>query len=166
MTTGKGAGGKGGKGGKGGEGDAGRDRGGFKASRHGAGKGDGESPAKRASASGNKAEQKRAAEERERAGRQHTSHEGSRFLRGQRIDPRPIDGRETTAELIERTSSLIFLVICWVLSLIMPRVVRSSKITVIRSWESSREMKMFSLLPCWNMVLNSASPSRRASPRA
>ncbi len=71
-----------------------RDRGGFKASRHG-------TPAQRASPAGNKAEQKRAAEEREKAGRQHTSHEGSRFLRGQRIDPRPIDGAETAADLID-----------------------------------------------------------------
>jgi deoxyhypusine synthase len=70
-----------------------RERGGFKASRHGDGK--------RASAAGNKAEQKRAAEERESAGQQHTSHEGSRFLRGQRIDPRPIDGRESVADLID-----------------------------------------------------------------
>ena len=86
-------------------GDDGRPRGGFKASRHGAGTGDAKAPAKRASASGNKAEQKRAAERRERAGKDqpHTSHEGSRFLRGQRIDPRPIDGRETTADLIEGT---------------------------------------------------------------
>ena len=72
-----------------------RARGGFKASRHGEGT--------RASAAGNKAEQKRAAEAREAAGRQHTSHEGSRFLKGQRIEPRPISGRETAAELIEGT---------------------------------------------------------------
>jgi deoxyhypusine synthase len=78
-----------------GAGNGGRERGGFKASRHGDGK--------RASAAGNKAEQKRAAEQREAAGRQHTSHEGSRFLKGQRIDPRPITGRETAAELIEGT---------------------------------------------------------------
>jgi deoxyhypusine synthase len=78
-----------------GAGNGGRERGGFKASRHGDGK--------RASAAGNKAEQKRAAEQREAAGRQHTSHEGSRFLKGQRIEPRPITGRETTAELIEGT---------------------------------------------------------------
>lgn len=77
---------------------SGRDRGGFKASRHGDAK---KKDASRASAAGNKAEQKRAAEERERAGRQHTSHEGSRFLRGQRIDPRPIDGRESAADLID-----------------------------------------------------------------
>jgi deoxyhypusine synthase len=80
-----------------------RERGGFKASRHGAGKEGAKSPAKRASPAGNKAEQKRAAEQRERAGKEHTSHEGSRFLRGQRIDPRPITGRETVAELIEGT---------------------------------------------------------------
>ena len=83
-----------------GKGD-GRERGGFKASRHGAGK--------KASAAGPKAEQKRAAEERERAGSGHgsgaqkTSHGGSRFLRGQRIDPRRIDGKETIADLIDGT---------------------------------------------------------------
>ena len=70
-------------------------RGGFKASRHGEGK--------KASAAGNKAEQKRAAEEREHAGAQHTSHEGSRFLQGRRIDPRRIDGSETAADLIDGT---------------------------------------------------------------
>jgi deoxyhypusine synthase len=72
-----------------------RERGGFKASRHGDGK--------RASAAGPKGEQKRAAEHREHAGTQHTSHESSRFLRGQRIDPRPIDGTETAADLIDAT---------------------------------------------------------------
>jgi deoxyhypusine synthase len=72
-----------------------RERGGFKASRHGA-------PA-RASASGPKAQQKQAAEERERAGAAHTSHEKSRFLRGQRIDPRRIDGRESVVDLIDGT---------------------------------------------------------------
>ncbi|HEU4641459.1 MAG TPA: deoxyhypusine synthase [Gemmatimonadaceae bacterium] len=77
--------------------DAGRERGGFKRSRHGDGK------AKRASAAGPKSEQKRAAEEREKAGAQHTSHERSRFLQGQRIDPRRIDGRESVVELIEGT---------------------------------------------------------------
>jgi deoxyhypusine synthase len=73
----------------------GRERGGFKSSRHGAGS--------RATASGNKAEQKRAAEAREKSGAEHTSHAGSRYLRGQRIDPRRIDGTETAAELIEGT---------------------------------------------------------------
>ena len=85
------------------KGNADRDRGGFKASRHGDGK--------RASAAGPKAEQKRLAEERERALRGpelrergeavHTKHERSRFLRGQKIDPRRIDGSETVAELVE-----------------------------------------------------------------
>jgi deoxyhypusine synthase len=48
-----------------------------------------------------KASQKRAAEERERGGLQHTAHEGSKYLRGPRIDPRPIDGKETVADLID-----------------------------------------------------------------
>ena len=81
-------------------GNDGRERGGFKSSRHGS---------KRASAAGPKGEQKRAAEERESraasggAGVQHTSHEKSRFLRGQRIEPRPIDGHESAADLIDST---------------------------------------------------------------
>ncbi len=58
---------------------------------------------KRATASGPKAKQKRAAEERERKGQQHTSHERSRFLRGQKIEPSPITGSETAADLIDRT---------------------------------------------------------------
>ena len=58
---------------------------------------------KRSSAAGPKADQKRAAEEREQAGAQHTSHEASRFLRGQRIDPRRIDGKESVKDLIEGT---------------------------------------------------------------
>src|SRR6266404_4713887 len=70
----------------------GRGRGGFKSSRHG-----------KASAAGPKAQQKLAAEEREKKGEQHTAHETSRFLKGQRIDPRRIDGKETVAELIEGT---------------------------------------------------------------
>ena len=72
-----------------------RDRGNVKASRHGA-------PA-RSSASGPKAQQKQAAEERERAGAAHRLHEKSRFLRGQRIDPRRIDGTESVVDLIEGT---------------------------------------------------------------
>jgi deoxyhypusine synthase len=79
-----------------GGGDGARERGGFKASRHGAGK-------SKASAAGNKSEQKRAAEERERAGAAHTSHEGSPFLRGGRIAPRRIDGSESAADLIDGT---------------------------------------------------------------
>jgi deoxyhypusine synthase len=58
---------------------------------------------KRSSAAGPKAEQKRAAEEREQAGVKHTAHEASRFLRGQRIDPRRIDGKETVTDLIDGT---------------------------------------------------------------
>jgi deoxyhypusine synthase len=73
-------------------GDAGRARGGFKASRHGAGK---------ASAAGPKAEQKKAAEARERAGVRHEAGEKSKYLRGPRIEPRAIDGRESTADLID-----------------------------------------------------------------
>jgi deoxyhypusine synthase len=77
-----------------------RERGGFKASRHGDGK---QGKPQRASAAGPKGEQKRAAEARESAGAQHTSHEGSRFLQGKRIDPRPIDGTETAADLIDNS---------------------------------------------------------------
>ena len=57
---------------------------------------------KRASAAGPKAHQKRAAEERERAGHRGGAAK-SRFLRGQPIDPRRIDGSETVAELIDGT---------------------------------------------------------------
>jgi len=81
------------KGGGNGAGEGGRrERGGFKSSRHG-----------KASAAGPKAQQKLAAEEREKRGQQHTAHEASRFLKGQRIDPRRIDGEETAADLIEGT---------------------------------------------------------------
>src|SRR5688500_15759253 len=60
---------------------------------------------KRSSAAGPKAEQKRAAEEREKgsAASRDGSHGGSRFLKGQRIEPKRIDGTETAAELIEHT---------------------------------------------------------------
>ena len=58
-------------------------------------------PAKRPSAAGPKGEQKRAAEKRERDGARHTSHERSKFLRGERIEPKPINGAETTADLID-----------------------------------------------------------------
>jgi deoxyhypusine synthase len=63
----------------------------------------GSAPRKRASAAGPKGEQKRAAEERELAGERHTSHESSRYLRGDRIAPKRIDGTETAADLIEGT---------------------------------------------------------------
>ncbi|HEY5219382.1 MAG TPA: deoxyhypusine synthase [Gemmatimonadaceae bacterium] len=72
-----------------------RERGGFKASRHGTGE--------RASAAGPKAAQKHAAEQRERAGERHNAAENSRFLRGGKIDPRRIDGRETVADLVDGT---------------------------------------------------------------
>ncbi len=82
------------KGGRGSRGDSGkRDRGGFKASRHGTGK--------RASPAGPKAAQKRAAEAREAAGDGRSKAHESRFLRGQAISPSPITGRETAAELID-----------------------------------------------------------------
>jgi deoxyhypusine synthase len=71
---------------------AGRARGGFKASRH---------APHRSSAAGPKADQKRAAEAREDAGVRHESGEKSKYLRGPRIDPRPIDGTETAADLID-----------------------------------------------------------------
>lgn len=71
--------------------DSGRERGGFKASRHGG----------KASAAGPKAAQKRAAEEREAAGMKHTSHEKSKYLRGDRIMPNGIDGKESVADLID-----------------------------------------------------------------
>ena len=74
-----------------GDSGTGRERGGFKASRHG----------KRSSAAGPKGEQKRAAEEREHAGARHTSHEKNRFLRGESISPNPIDGTESVADLID-----------------------------------------------------------------
>ena len=57
----------------------------------------------KASAAGNKSEQKRAAEHRETAGAAHTAHDGSRFLQGGRIAPRRIDGSETAADLIDAT---------------------------------------------------------------
>jgi deoxyhypusine synthase len=57
----------------------------------------------RASAGGPKATQKRAAEEREQQGHGARGGGGNRFLRGQKIDPRRIDGSETVADLIEGT---------------------------------------------------------------
>ena len=81
--------------------DNGRGRGGFKASRHGT----------KASAAGPKSMQKRAAEERERAatGVTHRASDGlpkhtpghNRFLSGEAISPRGIDGSETAADLID-----------------------------------------------------------------
>lgn len=72
-----------------------RERGGFKASRHGTGQ--------RASAAGHKGAQKRAAEEREREGTPPPAHHSSRLLAGGPIAPRRIDGSESAADLIDST---------------------------------------------------------------
>jgi deoxyhypusine synthase len=74
----------------------GRERGGFKASRHG-------TATARASASGPKAAQKRAAEAREASGKKVATAAASRFLKGKRIAPRRIDGAETVVQLIDGT---------------------------------------------------------------
>ena len=58
---------------------------------------------KRASASGPKSSQKKAAEAREKSGKAHVSGSGNRFLRGGRIDPRKINGKERIVDLIEGT---------------------------------------------------------------
>jgi len=71
-----------------------RARGGFKASRHGDGAG-------RASAGGNKAEQKRAAEARESKSHKVGTKATSSFLRGKKIDPRKLDGTESVVQLVE-----------------------------------------------------------------
>ena len=70
-----------------------RERGGFKASRHGTGK--------RPSPAGPKAAQKRAAEAREAGGDGRSKAQQSRFLAGQPIAPVAITGRETASELID-----------------------------------------------------------------
>lgn len=74
----------------------GRDRGGFKASRHGA-----KSAPKGASAAGDKAAQKRAAEQREAKSAKVGTKAASTFLRGKKIDPRKLDGTETVVQLVE-----------------------------------------------------------------
>src|SRR5262249_24839983 len=63
----------------------------------------GAAAARRAWGGGRKGCQRRAANERERSGARHTSKETSRFLRGERIDPRRIDGSESAADLIDGT---------------------------------------------------------------
>jgi deoxyhypusine synthase len=75
---------------------AGRDRGGFKASRHGAGTG-----GAKASAGGDKSAQKRAAEAREAKSPKVGTRAQSTFLRGKKIDPRKLDGTETVVQLVE-----------------------------------------------------------------
>ena len=80
----------------------GRERGGFKASRHGASRPNAVG-SKRSSAAGPKAAQKKAAEDRERAGAAHAAHDSSRFLRGGKIEPLRITGQESAADLIDGT---------------------------------------------------------------
>ncbi|MBK6305816.1 MAG: deoxyhypusine synthase [Gemmatimonadetes bacterium] len=58
---------------------------------------------KRASASGPKSSQKKAAEAREQAGKAHGAGPASRFLKGGRIDPRKINGKEKVVDLIDGT---------------------------------------------------------------
>jgi deoxyhypusine synthase len=72
-----------------------RDRGGFKASRHGDGQ--------RASAAGNKSAQKKEAEAREAKSPKVGTAARSAFLRGKKIEPRKLDGRETVVDLVDGT---------------------------------------------------------------
>lgn len=60
-------------------------------------------PVARSSAAGPKSSQKAAAEAREKAGKGHQAAAGSRFLKGAKISPRKINGRERIADLIEGT---------------------------------------------------------------
>ncbi len=69
-----------------------RERGGFKASRHG-----------KASPVGDKSRQKRAAEQREAKGAVPPKGARNPLLRGARINPRTIDGTETVVQLVEGT---------------------------------------------------------------
>ena len=73
-----------------------RTRGGFKASRHGTG-----AAKAKASAAGDKAAQKRAAEARESKSPKVGTKAQSTFLRGKKIDPRKLDGTETVVQLVE-----------------------------------------------------------------
>ncbi|MFM8780272.1 MAG: homospermidine biosynthesis protein [Gemmatimonadota bacterium] len=73
-----------------------RARGGFKASRHGTGE-----AKRKASAAGDKAAQKRAAEARESKSPKVGTKAQSTFLRGKKIDPRKLDGTETVVQLVE-----------------------------------------------------------------
>ncbi len=57
----------------------------------------------RASASGHKSTQKKAAEEREKKGKAHAGGVANRFLRGGKIDPRRINGKERIVDLIDGT---------------------------------------------------------------
>jgi deoxyhypusine synthase len=75
-----------------------RDRGGFKASRHGTGKTGGK---QKASAAGDKAAQKRAAEQREAKSAKVGTKAQSSFLRGKKIEPRKLDGTESVVQLVD-----------------------------------------------------------------
>ena len=57
----------------------------------------------RASASGPKSTQKKAAEAREKKGTAHSGQATNRFLRGGKIDPRRINGKEKIVDLIDGT---------------------------------------------------------------
>jgi deoxyhypusine synthase len=93
---------------------SGRPRGGFKASRHAAGRrvedhADDARAAKpkaakgvsRASAGGDKAAQKRAAEQRESKSHKVGTKAASPLLRGKKIAPRKLDGTETVVQLVD-----------------------------------------------------------------
>ena len=83
-----------------------RERGGFKASRHGAKAkpaSSGKASAGKASAGGDKSKQKKAAEQREARGSKVATKSQNRFLRGARIMPRKIDGTESVVQLIDGT---------------------------------------------------------------
>lgn len=75
----------------------GRERGGFKASRHGTG------ADKRSSPAGDKAAQKREAELRESKSAKVGTKAQSSFLRGKKIEPRKIDGSESVVQLVDGT---------------------------------------------------------------
>jgi len=83
---------------KGGKSDGGRERGGFKASRHGVNKA---TAAQKASPAGDKAAQKRAAEQREAKSAKVGTKAASTFLRGKKIEPRKLDGSETVVQLVD-----------------------------------------------------------------
>ena len=83
---------------KGSKDGAGRERGGFKASRHGSAQ---SGEAKRSTPAGNKAKQKRAAEQREAKSHKVGTAARSGFLRGPKIDPRKLDGTETVVQLVD-----------------------------------------------------------------
>ncbi len=60
-------------------------------------------PVQRASAAGDKSSQKAQAEARERAGKGHATVAASRFLRGAKISPRKLNGKERVVDLIDGT---------------------------------------------------------------